>query len=185
MSKRKVADVLNLIEVMSGGMTAEERSLVSMTIRRVYNNKGITENPDSLRVSESYYDSDSDIFYQEGKMKPMPTFSDFHAELEKVAVQELNESLKRLATSLRMFKKGEVYELFDTQTSGKTCATSKDAPIVTFDISRLDENILRPVGMYVALQWTCGRNSSRRIRRFKKRVVCDEADVGKPKHGRT
>lgn len=171
--KAKVADVLNLIEVMSGGMTAEERSLVSMTIRRVYNNKGITENPDSLRVSESYYDSDSDIFYQEGKMKPMPTFSDFHGELEKVAVQEQNESLKRLATSLRMFKKGEVYELFDTQTS-ENLRNFKDAPIVTFDISRLDENILRPVGMYVALQWTWEKFVKKNPK-IQKRVVCDEA----------
>lgn len=171
--KAKISDLLNLVGVMSGGMNPEMRSLVSDALARVYRKMGFSEDPSSLKVSEAYYDEKDGVFYPEGMEKPMPTFSNFHAELIEMATRERNPDLKRLAGSLEMFKKGGLYDLFDTHTSDEL-KNFKNAPIVTFDISRLEESILRPIGMYIALQWTWEKFLKKRPQ-IKKRVVCDEA----------
>lgn len=171
--KAKISDLLNLVGVMSGGLDSEMRSLVADSLAKVYRNKGFSEDPNSLMVSEAYYDEDTGEFYPEGMEKPMPRFTDFHEELESTAVKERNPDLKRLAGSLEMFKEGGLYDLFDTHTS-EELRNFKNAPIVTFDISRLEESILRPIGMYIALQWTWEKFLKKNPK-VKKRVVCDEA----------
>jgi len=171
--KAKISDILNLVGVMSGGLNPEMRSLVSDALARVFRNYGFSEDPSSLKVSEAYYDEKTDTFYPEGIDKPMPTFTDFHEELLEMALRERNPDLKRLAGSLEMFKKGGLYDLFDTHTSPEL-KNFMNAPIVTFDISRLEESILRPIGMYIALQWTWEKFLKKRPH-IKKRVVCDEA----------
>lgn len=171
--KSKISDLLNLIGVMSGGLSAEMRSLVSDALARTYRNQGFNEEPSSLKVSEAYYDEKDGVFYPEGMDKPMPVFSNFHEELLEMATRERNPDLKRLAGSLEMFKKGGLYDLFDTHTS-EELKNFKNAPIVTFDVSRLEESILRPIGMYIALQWTWEKFLKKRPD-LKKRVVCDEA----------
>lgn len=171
--KSKVADLLNLIGVMNGGLSNEERSLVSVALRSVYDKKGITEDATSLKVIEPFYDEASGVFYHQGIEKPMPTFSDFHEELEDMALKERNADLKRLAGSLEMFKKGGIYDLFDIQTSPEL-KNYMNTPIVTFDVSRLEESILRPIGMYIALQWIWEKFVKKNPT-VKKRIVCDEA----------
>jgi len=170
--KDKVADVLNLIGVMAGGMTGEQRSLVSHIISQTYEDKGFTEDPESLYVKEPYFDEETGEFYHDGMKKPMPTFSDFHQRLEEYARVEANDDLLRLVNTLRMFRKGGVYDMFDTQTSSSV--DLKNAPIVTFDISRLEESVLRPIGMYVALSFTWEKFVKKNPHQ-KKRVVVDEA----------
>lgn len=171
--KAKISDLLNLVGVMSGGLNPEMRSLVSDALARVYREQGFSEEPSSLKVSEAYYDEKTDTFFPEGMDKPMPTFSDFHEELLEMSLRERNPDLKRLAGSLEMFKKGGLYDLFDTHTSPEL-KNFMNSPIVTFDISRLEESILRPIGMYIALQWTWEKFLKKRPQ-IKKRVVCDEA----------
>lgn len=171
--KAKVADLLNLIDVMSGGITSDMRSYISEALAQVYEKRGFTEHAASLKVSEEYYDEKTDTFYPEGIDKPMPTFSDFHEELSEMANRERNSDLKKLAASLTMFKKGGLYDLFDTQTS-EELKNFQNSPIVTFDISRLEENILRPIGMYIAIQWTWEKFLKKNPK-IKKRVVVDEA----------
>jgi len=171
--KSKISDLLNLIGVMNGGLTSEMRSLVSDALARVYREKGFSEDPESLKVSEAFYDEKTDVFYPEGIEKPMPTFSDFHNKLVSMAKDERNEDLKRLAGSLEMFKRGGLYDLFDRQTS-EELKNFKNSSIVTFDISRLEESVLRPIGMYIALQWTWEKFIKKNPN-IKKRIVCDEA----------
>lgn len=171
--KDKVADILNLIGVMAGGMNGEQRSLVSHVLKELYESKGFTESPESLYVTEPYFDEGTGEFYHDGMKKPMPTFSDFHNRLEDYAITEKNDDIKRLANTLKMFKKGGVYDMFDTQTSGELI-DFKNSPVVTFDISKLEENILRPIGMYIALSWTWEKFVKKNPH-IKKRVVCDEA----------
>ena len=150
--KDKVSDILNLIAVMAGGLTREQESLVSTVIAETYKDKGFTEDPKSLYITEPHFNEETGEFYHHGKKKPMPTFSDFHNKLVEFAEREKSQELRRLANALKMFKKGGVYDMFDCQTS--TEVDFKNSPIITFDISQLEESILRPIGMYIALTWT-------------------------------
>lgn len=171
--KDKVADLLNLIGVMAGGLTPEQRSMVAHVLTELYFERGFSEHPKSLYVTEPYFDERTGEFYHDGMKKPMPTFSDFHEKLERFAEQEQHEELKRLVNALRIFKKGGVYDLFDCHTSSDL-RNLKDAPVLTFDVSRLEESVLRPIGMYVALSWTWEKFVKKNPK-MKKRVVCDEA----------
>lgn len=169
----KISDLLNLVGVMNQGLNGEERSLVSEVLRNVYEKRGITADPRSLREEEDYYDAETDTFYVEGKEKPMPTFGDFYNELVLLASQQENANLNSLVTTLKIFKKGEVYGLFDTQTSPEL-QNFQDSPIVTFDVSRLEDSVLRPIGMYIALTWTWEKFVKKNPD-IVKRVICDEA----------
>jgi conjugal transfer ATP-binding protein TraC len=171
--KDKVADVLNLVAVMAGGLSPEQKSLVAYVLTELYQSKGFTEDPKSLYVTEPFFDEETGEFYHDGMKKPMPTFSDFHNMLEQYAQQEKNAEVLKLANALKMFKKGGVYDLFDCQTSSDL-ADFKNSPIVTFDISRLEEGVLRPIGMYIALSWTWEKFVKKNPH-IKKRIVCDEA----------
>lgn len=169
--KEKVADLLNLIGVMAGGFDNEVKALVSYAIGELYQDKGITEDPESLYESGSVFDRERKEFIQSGVKKTMPTFSDFHKKLQEQS--EGNEKIRALVNTLSMFKKGGVYDLFDCQTS-EHLRNFKDSPIVSFDVSKLEENVLRPIGMYIALSWTWEKFVKKNPL-IKKRVVCDEA----------
>lgn len=171
--KDRVSDVLNLIAVMAGGLSAEQKSIVAYVLSELYQSKGFTEDPKSLYVTDPFFDEDTGEFYHDGMKKPMPTFTDFHNMLEQYAQQEKNAEILKLANALKMFKKGGVYDLFDCQTSSDL-ADFKNSPIVTFDISRLEEGVLRPIGMYIALSWTWEKFVKKNPH-IKKRIVTDEA----------
>lgn len=171
--KSKAADILNLIAVMAGGLNAEQRSIVATVVKQTYEDFGFSEDPSSLLFSDGHFDEESGIFYAEGMRKPMPTFSDFHERLDDLARSESNRDTQRLSKSLEIYKKGGIYDLFDCHTS-EELTNFKNAPIVTFDISQLEESILRPIGMYVALSWAWEK-FAKKNRHIKKRIVCDEA----------
>lgn len=171
--KDKVADILNLIAVMGGGLTQEQKGLVSEVIFNLYKEKGFTEDPKSLYEEESVFDEKSGTFYHDLIKKLMPTFSEFHLALEDKAKKERNKDLDKLVNALKMFRKDGVYGMFDCQTS-ESLRNFNNAPIITFDISKLEEGILRPIGMYIALSWTWEKFCKKNIH-IKKRVVCDEA----------
>jgi len=169
----KVSDILNLLEVMAGGLTQAQRSTCSTLLQQLYYDKNISEDHNSLYITEPYFDNATGIFYHNGMKKPMPIFSDFHRKVEEYAIKNNDLEMKNLAKTLTMFKKGGIYDMFDCYTS-ETLKNFKDSPIVTFNVSKLEENILRPIGMYVALSWTWEKFVKKNPQN-KKRVVCDEA----------
>ncbi len=171
--KTKVSDLLNLIVVMVGGVDSEQRSIVSSILTDLYNKDfGITEDPESLYEDDLLFDDERDELGYRVR-KTMPTLSDLHAKLEAYAQETNNENIMRLANTLKMFVKGGIYDLFDHQTSPELREFS-NAPIVSFDVSQLEEGTLRPIGMYVALSWTWEK-FVKKNRHIKKRIVCDEA----------
>lgn len=170
--KDKVADVLNLIGVMNGGLSREQESLTSAIIADVYKNAGFTDDINSLYVIDAYFDEGTDTFYHSGEKKPMPTFSDFHALLVEYAKNTNNSDLVKLANALLMFRRDGVYGMFDCQTSVNI--DFKNSPIITFDISDLEDGTLRPIGMYVSLTWTWEKFIKKNPE-IQKRVLVDEA----------
>lgn len=170
--KDKVSDVLNLIAVMARGLDSEQLSLVSMVLNKLYESFGFNEDPQSLYDRASEFDKVTGEFKHGGIKKRMPQFSDFHNLLEQIAESQDNSNLKTLANSLKIFKKGGVYDMFDCQTSDDVDLSN--APIIVFNISQLEESILRPIGMYVSLSWTWEKFIKKNPH-VKKRIVCDEA----------
>lgn len=168
----KIADLLNLIGVMCGNLDSEQKSLLSYVLNDTYAGMGFTEDPASLYTNDAYLDDEGN-FVHGGQKRPMPTFSDFWARLDAASKQPTNSCLVSIANSLRMFRRDGVYGMFDTQTSSNL-ANFKEAPVVNFDVSQLEEGVLRPIGMYIAMSWAWEKFAKKNIK-VKKRIVCDEA----------
>ncbi|RKO61652.1 VirB4 family type IV secretion system protein [Caldibacillus debilis] len=171
--KDKISDCVNLIAVMNGGLDNVQRAVVSDALAEMYEKFGINEDPASLYEEVSYFDERTQTMVHGPKKKRMPTFSDFHNILSEMVAGEKDQRLTSLVKALTVFKKGGIYDLFDQETS-EDLRNFKNAPIVTFDVSRLEENVLRPIGMYVALSWTWEKFGKKNPD-IKKRIVCDEA----------
>ena len=169
----KVSDILNLLEVMGGGLTQGQRSTCATLLQQLYYDKNISKDPKSLYVTDPFFDNKTGVFYHEGMKKQMPRFSDFHRKVEEYAIKNNDREIAQLAKTLLMFKKGGIYDMFDCYTS-EGLTNLKNSPIITFDVSKLEENILRPIGMYVALSWTWEKFVKKNPQN-KKRVICDEA----------
>lgn len=168
----KISDLLNLIGVMCGGMEREQESLLSLVLAETYNDFEMTENPDSLYTDDVILNAHNE-FVHHGQKKAMPTLSDFHERLVRFSRQEGNKCLIPIANSLQMFTRTGVYGLFDTQTS-PSLANMKDAPVINFNVSQLEDKVLRPIGMYIALTF-CWEKFAKKNLAIKKRIVCDEA----------
>lgn len=170
--KSKIADILNLIAVMTGGLDKEQQSIVSYVCNMLYEQRGFTEDPKSLYIDEAIYNEETGEMVHDVK-KPMPKLSDFAKLLENYANEHNLEKLKTVSNSLKMYIDDGVYNLFDQETSADLKNFS-NSPIVTFDVSQLEEGILRPIGMYIALSWSWEKFAKKNPH-IKKRIVCDEA----------
>jgi len=170
--KEKVADLLNLIGVMAGELTQEQRSLISFALTSIYEEFGFSEDYTSL-YDEDVILNERGEFVHHGRKRPMPTFSDFHRKLVEISNTPGNETLVPVANALRMFTRDGVYGMFDQQTS-EEMANYKDSPVICFDIKQLEENVLRPIGMYIALSWAWEKFAKKNPK-LKKRIVVDEA----------
>jgi len=168
----KVIDLLNLIGVMCGGLENEQKSLISHVLDTTYRDFGITESADSLFTQEVLLNAKGELEHS-GTRKQMPTLSDFYERLEKFAHMPGNERVIPVANTLRMFTKTGVFGMFDVQTPPEL-QNMIDAPVVCFDVSGLEGDTLRPIGMYIALSW-CNEKFAKRDLTVRKRIVCDEA----------
>lgn len=171
--KEKISDVLNLIVVMAGEIDGEKISLISQLLQRVYKKYGITSDPNSLYYAQEEYDKETDTFYPAGKKKKMPCFSDLMEEMRVFTASPDGDVLKSTYNSLKRFQKGGIYDMFDCQSTINTEAMGTSL-LVTFNVKQLEENVLRPIGMYVALTWAWEK-FGKKNRSVKKRIICDEA----------
>ena len=170
----KIIDLLNLIGVMAGkgGLDNEQKSLVSYVLAKTYEDFGMNENPESLYTKDVSVNERGELVHH-GQRKVMPTFSDFHERLEKFAREEGNERLVPVVNTLRMYTKTGVFGMFDGQTPPELI-NMKDAPVINFDVSFLNDDNLRPIGMYIALSW-CNEQFAKQNLSIRKRIICDEA----------
>lgn len=172
--RSKVADVLNLIGVMVGGMEQDSMAIVSHVLTETYKSFGITEDPESLFEQGSFFNEETGEFVQKRK-KLMPTLSNVRDNLASYAkaAEVGKEGITRIVTSLGMFCSGGLYDMFDKQTSPELQNFLNNI-VINFNVSKLEENILRPIGMYIAMSWTWEKVVKRNIK-VKKRIICDEA----------
>lgn len=172
----KVSDLVNLMAVMAHGeITQEQTSLVSVVIQKLYANFGITTDPSSLYSESGNFDPVTGNFYSGGRRKVMPTFSDFHDLLLKEIAENPDDyrSLVPFSNQMRMFRKDGAYGLFDCQSTVR--AEDFDSyPVINFDVHSLEEGILRPIGMYIAMTYIWEKFVKKNFA-VKKRVICDEA----------
>lgn len=147
----KVADITNLIGVMVKDLSREQESLLAISIRELYEKFGINDNPDSLYTNEKSYDENTGQFFYKGERKTMPTLTDLWNLIAEKTQDPDYQVLIPILNALKMFKKGEVYGIFDDQTN--VDINFKNSPVITFDVGNLEEGTLRPIGMYQCLSW--------------------------------
>lgn len=113
-----IQDLMEIISLMVGGLSSEEKAVLDRTIIQIYKEFGYTLN---------------------GKNKPkkkqeFPLLKDFYKTLKKLKQKDLCNRLER-------FVKGSLSSVFDSQTNIKL-----DSRLVIFDIKDLSET-LRPIMM--------------------------------------
>lgn len=152
----KVDDILNLIGVMTGGLEMDILSILATIIKDLYLQRGISSDPKSLYREEPVLDPESGAYKHRSIKKDMPTISEIKLALED-RINKLSDkmdvtSLMKKALALNAFCKGQVYGIFDGQTSPEL-QNFKDNPIVHYDISGLKDGILKSVALFTCWSW--------------------------------
>lgn len=177
--QEKYGDIVDLLCVCANDVDQEQKALISGVVIKLYANFGITEDPNSLYDKSIM--SEGNKIYPNGKPKRMPQFKDFYALLTKEISErvELDPNdpatiaLRRMHNKLGMYLEGQAYPLLDCQSTINVKAI-QDAPIVTFNVSKLEEGTLRPIGMFIAMSYVWDKIVKKNYN-TRKRVVVDEA----------
>lgn len=164
---------VNGFETMLG---AVELGVLNDILVEAYKGRGITEDPDSIYEQVQSIDDYGRITYEK-KYLEMPTISEILHQLKSYLEKGYSE-LKELTMIVELFTAGRAFGMFDGQThivSEGNNVTLDEAPVITFDISRLSQNgIERPLAMHVITTWVWGRFITSNPK-AKKRVLIDEA----------
>jgi len=139
-----VATLIGLLHLMLGSVTPEEDSILDRAIRETYAIRDITELTNFSMLTAAAY----------------PTMSDLYAVLENL------EGAESLAARLERYTTGVFGGFLNNQTN-----VSMDKQLVVFNIRDL-ENELRPIAMYVVLQYIW---NEMRVAMKKRMIVVDEA----------
>jgi len=144
--RNTIANIIGLLHLMLGSVTPEEDSIIDRAVREAYAVHDINESSDFSRLTPASF----------------PTMSDLYAVLENM------EGAESLAARLERYTEGIFGGFLNKQTN-----ISIDNQLVVFNIRDL-ENELRPIAMYIILQFIWNEIRAH----MKKRViVVDEAWV--------
>ncbi|MFC1629958.1 VirB4-like conjugal transfer ATPase, CD1110 family [Patescibacteria group bacterium] len=122
--RSNVINLVGLLRIMLGGLTAEEDAIIDQALTETYNAKDITPETDPATWPER-----------------IPIMEDFEAVL---ATMEGTESLVR---RVRKFTQGTYASFFNQHSNVKT-----DNKLVTFGIRDMEEE-LRPMAMFIVLRF--------------------------------
>jgi conjugal transfer ATP-binding protein TraC len=139
-----IANLIGLLHLMLGSVTPEEDSILDRAIRETYAIRDITELSNFSALTATSY----------------PTMADLYAVLQNL------EGAESLAARLERYTEGVFGGFLNNQTN-----VSMDKQLVVFNIRDL-ENELRPIAMYVTLQYIW---NEMRADMKKRMVVVDEA----------
>lgn len=144
-------------------LTGHVKVLIQEKIGELYAARGIAEDPAGL-----YEDAwDGGVLHIGGKRKRMPTISDLYDLMEK------DSALEKAAQLLKPFtRKGLPSQaVFDCEST----VDIRHAPAFAICVADLDDEIMKPLGMFVATKWVWevfGRD-----RKTRKRIITDEAQL--------
>jgi len=133
----QIQDLTELISLMVGSLTSEERAVVDKALLQTYKTVGLTSRKNSKVPDQIVY----------------PTLKDFYVVLKTLKQKDLCDRLER-------FVKGSLAEVFDSQTN-----IELNNRLVVFDIKDLNES-LRPIMMMVVANFVNNevkRNSQKRM----------------------
>lgn len=145
-------------------LTGHVKVRIQELIKELYTERGITEDPLSLYE----YRSDDNTINVAGVKKKMPTLSDLYDKMKKVP--EL-EAVTELIKPFTRYGGIPSQAIFDCQSN----VTIKDVPAFAFSVKDLDEDIMKPIGLFVATKWVWEKFGANR--KVKKRIVIDEAQT--------
>lgn len=179
----KVKEAIEFFKIMKQSVNGPEAILGAVELGVLndilidaYKSRGITEDPDSIYQQVQSIDDYGQLTYEK-KYLNMPVISEIHQAL-KAYWEKGYAELKELTMIVELFTAGRAFGMFDGQThivSEGNNITLDEAPVVTFDISRLSQNgIERPLAMHVITTWVWGRFITSNPK-AKKRVLIDEA----------
>lgn len=180
----KIKEVIEFFKVMketttgneSANLTPIELGVLNDVLEELYKERGITEDPESIYEQIERVDENGNIEYGR-KYIEMPTISDVYNKLIEKS-KEYPGELEEMINIVQLFTKGKAFGMFDGQTkivSDNPDVDLDNAPIVTFDISKLSEKgIERPLAQHVLMTWIWNR-FIKNDPKTKKRVVQDEA----------
>lgn len=141
-------------------LSGEVKVFIGNAIREQYRECGITEEPDSL-----YETGVKDGQFGRRRIK-MPELIGLYrkmAEAESEAVRKAAEMLKPFTREGNM----PSYAIFD----GQSTVEIANAPIFGFAINRLDPEIMRPIGLFIATRWMMERWAKRQPQAQKLLVI--------------
>jgi type IV secretory pathway VirB4 component len=179
----KIKEALEFFKVMKESLTPDNRGLSAVEIgvindilENLYSSRGITEDPETIYEQIEHIDDFGSITYKK-QLIQMPTISDVYEALCYEAKNDYGEELREICNVVKLFTRNKAFGMFDGQTKiiSENNVSLDEAPVVTFDISKLSSNgIERPLAQHVLMTWVWNRFivSNPKI---KKRVICDEA----------
>lgn len=171
--KGKVSELLNLFGTMLPNMMNEEtKAILSEALIDLYHVFGFTNDPESLYEEKPIFDPKTGTYRHDHILRQMPRMSDYKALLEQKAQQERSGFIFSLCKALSLYTEGGLYDMFDRYTTVNI--NYESTPIITFDISGVEDDMLRPIAMQVALSWAWNKFVKKDLKK-KKRIVCDEA----------
>ncbi|MCL6478325.1 MAG: DUF87 domain-containing protein [Peptococcaceae bacterium] len=147
-----------------GALTGHVKVLIQELIKELYVERGITEDPLSLYETELK----DNVISVAGTKKAMPTLSDLYRKMIELP------DLQQAAFLLKPFTRhGGISSqaIFDCQSN----VDITGVPAFAISVKGLDEDIMRPIGLFVATKWVWekfGKNW-----KVKKRIVTDESQT--------
>lgn len=180
--KGKISELLNLFSVMcsssQSSLSGTLKADISETLMRLYQSYGITNDPNSLYMEINNLDERTGEYTHKRVLKRMPTLSAFKDALKNYMSNREslnNDELNNFYRTLTLFTKGDsgIYDMFDCETNFADI-NMNDVPVLRFDIQGIEDDMLRPIGMHIVLNWIWNKFVKKDVA-TRKRVVVDEA----------
>jgi conjugal transfer ATP-binding protein TraC len=146
-------------------LTGQIKVAILEKIKGVYERFGITDDPQSLYEVPT----NTDIIHVSGVKKRMPQLSDLVGLMRE---EPLLEDVSKILATFTKEGGTSSYAVFDCQS---TVFSIWKYPMIAFSVADLDEDIMRPIGLFIATRWVWNKLS--RDRRKRKRIVVDEAQT--------
>ncbi|WP_240489147.1 VirB4 family type IV secretion system protein [Cohnella thermotolerans] len=149
------AVVFKMIRVYdAAALTGEVKVFIGNAIREQYRELGITEDPESLyEFGGAPEDGRFAVGRRRKKMPELVGLQKRMATAESEAVRKAAEMLKPFTRAGNM----PSYAIFD----GQSNVELGSAPVFGFAINRLDPEIMRPIGLFIATHWMMERWAKR------------------------